>query len=125
MYLYVWADLNLSAVIDMNWVWRGLFFHVLCRCDMPFLEKLADITVSGRHVGDMSATFPAKVVGDEEVVIDGNEEEDVDAANDGLGDVVPVLAIEMLVALNDKEENGAVASVQDNEDILDENPSQQ
>jgi hypothetical protein len=27
---------------------------------MPFLEKLADITVSGRHVGDMSATFPAK-----------------------------------------------------------------
>ena len=27
---------------------------------MPFLEKLADIAVSGRHVGDMSATFPAK-----------------------------------------------------------------
>jgi hypothetical protein len=29
---------------------------------MPFLEKLADITVSGRHVGDMSATFPAKTL---------------------------------------------------------------
>jgi hypothetical protein len=28
---------------------------------MPFLEKTADITMSGRHVGDMSATFPAKV----------------------------------------------------------------
>jgi hypothetical protein len=27
---------------------------------MPFLEKLANIAVSGRHVGDMSATFPAK-----------------------------------------------------------------
>jgi hypothetical protein len=27
---------------------------------MPFLEKLADIAVSGRHVGNMSATFPAK-----------------------------------------------------------------
>jgi hypothetical protein len=27
---------------------------------MPFLEKTADITMSGRHVGDMSATFPAK-----------------------------------------------------------------
>jgi hypothetical protein len=29
---------------------------------MPFLEKLADIAVSGRHVGDMSATFPAKLL---------------------------------------------------------------
>jgi hypothetical protein len=29
---------------------------------MPFLEKLADIAVSGRHVGDMSATFPAKAI---------------------------------------------------------------
>jgi hypothetical protein len=29
---------------------------------MPFLEKLADIAVSGRHVGNMSATFPAKVI---------------------------------------------------------------
>jgi hypothetical protein len=28
---------------------------------MPFLEKLADIGVSGRHVGNMSATFPAKL----------------------------------------------------------------
>jgi len=27
---------------------------------MPFLEKIADITVLGRHVGNMSATFPAK-----------------------------------------------------------------
>ena len=32
---------------------RGLFFHVLCRCNMPFLEKLANITVSGRHVGNI------------------------------------------------------------------------
>jgi hypothetical protein len=30
---------------------------------MPVLEKLADIAVSGRHVGDMSATFPAKQIG--------------------------------------------------------------
>jgi hypothetical protein len=28
---------------------------------MPFLEKIADITMSGQHVGDMSATFPAKL----------------------------------------------------------------
>jgi hypothetical protein len=28
---------------------------------MPFLGKIADITMSGRHVGNMSATFPAKV----------------------------------------------------------------
>jgi len=34
---YVWADLYLSAVIDINWVCRGFFFHVLCRGDMPFL----------------------------------------------------------------------------------------
>jgi len=27
---------------------------------MPFLEKLADITMLGQHAGDMSATFPAK-----------------------------------------------------------------
>ena len=27
---------------------------------MHFLKKLADIAVSGRYVGDMSATFPAK-----------------------------------------------------------------
>jgi hypothetical protein len=40
----------------------GLFLHVLCRCDMPFLEKLADIAVSRRHVVDMLATFPAKKV---------------------------------------------------------------
>ena len=52
--------MNLSAVIGINWVCRGLFSHVLCRRDMPFLEKLADIAVSGRHVADMSATFPAK-----------------------------------------------------------------
>jgi hypothetical protein len=39
---------------------RQPFAHVACRADMPFLEKLADITVSGRHVADMSATFPAK-----------------------------------------------------------------
>jgi hypothetical protein len=32
---------------------------------MPFLEKLADIAVSGRHVGDMSATFPAKATGNQ------------------------------------------------------------
>jgi hypothetical protein len=42
----------------------GLFLHVLCRRDMPFLEKLADIAMSGRHVGDMSATFPAKELRD-------------------------------------------------------------
>ena len=41
-------------------VCRGLFLCVLCCHDMPFLEKTADITMSGRHVGDMSATFPAK-----------------------------------------------------------------
>jgi hypothetical protein len=29
---------------------------------MPFLEKLANIAVSGQHVGDMSATFPAKII---------------------------------------------------------------
>jgi hypothetical protein len=29
---------------------------------MPFLEKLANIAVSRRQVGDMSATFPAKLV---------------------------------------------------------------
>jgi len=67
------------------------------------------------------------VVVDEEEVIDGNEDEDedvdVDEANDGLGDVVPVLANEMLVALNDKEDDGTVAAVQDNEDSLEENPS--
>jgi hypothetical protein len=31
---------------------------------MPFLEKIADITMSGRHVADMSATFPAKLAVD-------------------------------------------------------------
>ena len=61
-YSYVWADLNLSPVID---IWyelgmSGLFFHVLCRGDMPFLEKLADIWQCRQHFGDMSATFPAK-----------------------------------------------------------------
>jgi hypothetical protein len=28
---------------------------------MPFLEKLADIAMWGQHVGNMSATFPAKL----------------------------------------------------------------
>ena len=41
---------------------RQPFAHVACRADMPFLKKLADITVSGRHVADMAATFPAKLV---------------------------------------------------------------
>jgi hypothetical protein len=27
-----------------------------------FWKKIADITMSGRHVGDMSATFPAKTI---------------------------------------------------------------
>jgi hypothetical protein len=36
---------------------------------MPFLEKLADITVSGRHVGDMSATFPAKRRATERILV--------------------------------------------------------
>ena len=31
---------------------------------MPFLEKSADIAVSGRHVADMLATFPAKLIGE-------------------------------------------------------------
>jgi hypothetical protein len=62
-YSYVWADLNLSAFIGINWVCRGLFLHVLCRGDMPFLEKLANIAVLWRHVGDMLATFPAKIKG--------------------------------------------------------------
>ena len=34
----------------------------LCCRNVPFLEKLANISVSGRHVGNMSATFPAKQV---------------------------------------------------------------
>ena len=29
----------------------GLFLRVVCRRDMPFLEKIANITMSGRHVG--------------------------------------------------------------------------
>jgi hypothetical protein len=33
----------------------------VCRRHLPFLEKLADIAVLGRQVGDMSATFPAKI----------------------------------------------------------------
>jgi hypothetical protein len=49
-----------SAVIEINWVCRGLFLLVVCCRDMPFLEKLADIAVSGWHVGNMSATFAAK-----------------------------------------------------------------
>jgi hypothetical protein len=48
-----WYELGMS----------GLFFHVLCRGDMSFLEKLADIWRCRRHFGDMSATFPAKLVG--------------------------------------------------------------
>jgi hypothetical protein len=36
---------------------------------MPFLEKLADIAVSGRHVGDMSATFPAKPMDSHTIVM--------------------------------------------------------
>ena len=54
-----------SAKRHTKAVCRGLFFHVLCRHDMPFLEKTADITMSGRHVGDMSATFPAKIKTDD------------------------------------------------------------
>ena len=49
-----------SAVIDMNWVCRGMSGPLVCRADMPCRPKLADITMSGRHVADMSPTFPAK-----------------------------------------------------------------
>ena len=50
----------MSAKRHTKTVCRGLFLRVVCRRDMPFLEKIADITMLGRHVGDMSATFPAK-----------------------------------------------------------------
>ena len=50
----------MSAKRHTNTVCRGLFLRVVCLRDMPFLEKLADIAVSGRHVGDMLATIPAK-----------------------------------------------------------------
>jgi hypothetical protein len=51
----------MSAKRHTKTVCRGLFLRVVCRHDMPFLEKIADITMSGRHVADMSATFPAKL----------------------------------------------------------------
>ena len=65
------------------------------------------------------------VVGDEEEVVDGNEDEDedVDEANDGVGDIIPVLANELLLAFQDTEGDGAVAEVEDNEDSMEENPS--
>ena len=50
----------MSAKRHTKTVCRGLLLRVVCRRDMPFLEKIADITMSGRHVGNMSATFPAK-----------------------------------------------------------------
>ena len=34
----------------------------LCRHDLAESAKSADFWLSGRHVADMSATFPAKVV---------------------------------------------------------------
>ena len=52
----------MSAKQHTKTVCRGLFLRVVCRRNMPFLEKIADITMSGRHVGDMAATFPTKFV---------------------------------------------------------------
>ncbi len=46
---YVWADLYLSAVIDINWVCRGLFC-VATTCNVG-----QDLVTFG-DVGDMSAT---------------------------------------------------------------------
>ena len=39
----------MSAKRHTKTVCRGLFLRVVCRRDMPFLEKIADITMSGRH----------------------------------------------------------------------------
>ena len=46
---YVWADLYLSAVIDINWVCRGLFCVATTRTVAQDLATFGD-------VGDMSAT---------------------------------------------------------------------
>jgi len=53
---YVWTDLYLSAVIEENWVCRGLFRVNDTQCRPRF----GDIWRCGRHVADMSPTCGAK-----------------------------------------------------------------
>jgi len=62
---------------------------------MPFLEKTADITMSGRHVGDMSATFPAK----QTTAVEDTIEEDKDRQEFNT-DIIDYLVVNIEEPLN-------------------------
>ena len=47
-----WVLYGVGKMTHKN-VCRGLFLRVVCCRNMPFLEKLADIAMLGRHVGDI------------------------------------------------------------------------